>query len=175
MFSPTPLSLFLYPYPFIHILLSLSFYSNPFTPISLSLSLYHFRFIPIPLSQSLNPYSFIPIPLSHVIPFQTFFAHIWEIYYWNFERFIKNALTRSLFELEKCYFWLGRSLNNPLGHQWWLIIHIVGINEWHCLGCALVLHSLHPYLPHKMSTKLINTIITLINISYEWISPAMSM
>ena len=30
---------------------------------------------------------------------------LWEIYCGNFERFIKNALTRSIFELEKCSFW----------------------------------------------------------------------
>ena len=39
-----------------------------------------------------------------VILFQTSFAHIWEIYYRNFEGFIKNALTWSIFELEKCSF-----------------------------------------------------------------------
>ena len=44
-----------------------------------------------------------------VILFQTFFVHIWEIYYWNFERFIQNALTRSVFELEKCSFFLNGS------------------------------------------------------------------
>ena len=36
--------------------------------------------------------------------FWKIFAHIWEIYSWKFERFIKNALTRSIFELEKCSF-----------------------------------------------------------------------
>ena len=44
-----------------------------------------------------------------VILFQTSFAHIWEIYYRNFEGFIKNALTRSIFELEKCSFFLNGS------------------------------------------------------------------
>jgi len=37
------------------------------------------------------------------------FAYIWEIYYGNFEGFIKNALTRSIFELEKCSFFLNGS------------------------------------------------------------------
>ena len=42
---------------------------------------------------------------SHdVMMFPTFFAHILEICYLNFERFIKNALNRSIFELEKCSF-----------------------------------------------------------------------
>ena len=41
--------------------------------------------------------------------FQTFFAHIWEIYYRKFERFTKNAVTRSVFELEKCSFFLNGS------------------------------------------------------------------
>ena len=36
--------------------------------------------------------------------FQTFLVHIWEIFYWKFGRFTKNALTLSIFELEKCYF-----------------------------------------------------------------------
>ena len=32
--------------------------------------------------------------------FQTIFVHIWEINYWDFERFIKNALNRTIFELK---------------------------------------------------------------------------
>ena len=44
-----------------------------------------------------------------VILFQTYFAHISEIYYGNFEGFIKNHLTRSIFELEKCSFFLNGS------------------------------------------------------------------
>ena len=44
---------------------------------------------------------------THVILFQTFFARIWKIYYWNFERFIRNA--RSIFELEKMFFFLNGS------------------------------------------------------------------
>ena len=36
--------------------------------------------------------------------FQTFLAPIWEICSWKFERFTKNALIRSVFELEKCFF-----------------------------------------------------------------------
>ena len=39
-----------------------------------------------------------------VILFQIFFTHIWEIFYRNFERFIKNALTQANFELEKYFF-----------------------------------------------------------------------
>ena len=42
-----------------------------------------------------------------VILFQTFFTDIWEIYYWNFKRFIKNVLTRSIFEQEKLSFLNG--------------------------------------------------------------------
>jgi len=41
--------------------------------------------------------------------FQTVLVPIWEIYYWKFERFTKNALTRSIFELEKCSFFLNGS------------------------------------------------------------------
>ena len=41
--------------------------------------------------------------------FQTFLVRIWEIYFWKFERFTKNALTRSVFELEKCSFFLNGS------------------------------------------------------------------
>ena len=33
-------------------------------------------------------------------------ARIWEIYSWKLERFTKNALTRSVFELQKCSFFL---------------------------------------------------------------------
>ena len=51
-----------------------------------------------------------------MILFQTFFAHIWEIYYWNFERFIINALTRSIFELEKCSLFLNGS---EFRHDWY--------------------------------------------------------
>ena len=40
---------------------------------------------------------------------QTVLVRIWEIYYWKFERFTKNALTRSIFELEKCSFFLNGS------------------------------------------------------------------
>ena len=35
---------------------------------------------------------------------QTFLVRIGEICYWKFERFSKNALTRSIFELDKCSF-----------------------------------------------------------------------
>ena len=41
--------------------------------------------------------------------FQTFLARIWEIHYWKFERFTKNALTRAVFELEKFSFFLNGS------------------------------------------------------------------
>ena len=41
--------------------------------------------------------------------FSKIFAHILEIYYWNFEIFTKNALTRSVFELEECFFFLNGS------------------------------------------------------------------
>ena len=41
--------------------------------------------------------------------FKTVLVRIWEIYYWKFERFTKNALTRSIFELEKCSFFLNGS------------------------------------------------------------------
>ena len=44
-----------------------------------------------------------------VILFQTSIAHILEIYNGNFEGFIKNALTWSIFELEKCSFFLNGS------------------------------------------------------------------
>ena len=41
-----------------------------------------------------------------MILFQTFVAHIWEIYYWNIERFIKKCSNSVNFELEKgsCFF-----------------------------------------------------------------------
>ena len=38
--------------------------------------------------------------------FQTSFVHILEISYWKFERFTKNALTLSIFELEMFFFFL---------------------------------------------------------------------
>ena len=41
--------------------------------------------------------------------FQTFLARIWEIYSSKFERFTKNALIRSVFELEKCSYFLNGS------------------------------------------------------------------
>ena len=34
----------------------------------------------------------------------TLLVRIWEIYYWKFDRFTRIALTRSVFELEKCFF-----------------------------------------------------------------------
>ena len=41
--------------------------------------------------------------------FQTVLVRIWEIYHWKFEIFTKNALTWSIFELEKCSFFLNGS------------------------------------------------------------------
>ena len=60
------------------------------------------------LAQSYNIWCKMTLMIG-VILFQTLFAHIWEIYYSNFERFIKNDLTRSIFELEKCSFFLNGS------------------------------------------------------------------
>ena len=44
-----------------------------------------------------------------VILFQIFFANIWEIYYWNIERFIRNAVTWSIFLARKMFFFSNGS------------------------------------------------------------------
>ena len=42
--------------------------------------------------------------------FQRIFAHIWGISYWNVERFFQNAFTRSIFDIEKCSFFISNGL-----------------------------------------------------------------
>ena len=37
------------------------------------------------------------------------FVYIWGIYYWNIDRYFKNAITWSIFELEECSFFLNMS------------------------------------------------------------------
>ena len=49
------------------------------------------------------------VPCYESKPFQRFLLQILAIFSWNFERFLKNALILSIFELEKCSFFLNRS------------------------------------------------------------------
>ena len=60
------------------------------------------------LAKSYNVWC-LTILIRVVILLQTSFAHICEINYGYFEGFIKNSLTRSIFELEKCSFFLNGS------------------------------------------------------------------
>ena len=41
--------------------------------------------------------------------FEILLLRSYKIYYWKFEKFMKNALTRSIFEVEKCSFFINGS------------------------------------------------------------------
>ena len=49
---------------------------------------------------------YFPVSYDRCDTVSNIFTHIWEIYYWIFERYIRNSLTQSIFELEKCSFFL---------------------------------------------------------------------
>ena len=72
-----------------------------------------------------------------VILYQTFFAHIQEIY-WTVEIFIKNTLTKSILELEKCvsfkWVWILTEIDWYNYHGASLATKcIVRVKQWHRL------------------------------------------
>ena len=108
-----------------------------------------------------------------VILFQTSFVRIWEIYYGNFEEFLKNALTWSIFELEKCF--RQKLIGTIICMQFGTYVHSLASiidKDPYEVKCHIRAHSVCLYVSHLVSLNIVTChrlYVAYHNFVYEWL------